>query len=146
MAKEGFEDLSELRTDGLGVLSGEGATFLEKVKTEITPEGIKSMCSCVHCARTNQVTISYEEAIIGMMKFMPPNWNIDQKTGQIFPIVACGGCQYEMKLLFTPGELKRYVDQAAAEGSAIQLGGRMVPARQGIQAFMQNVAQRAGQR
>lgn len=148
MAKEGFEDLAELRTDGLGVLSGEGAIFLEKVKTEVTPEGIKSMCSCVHCARTNQVTISYEEAVMGMMKFMPPGWDLDQKTGSIYPNVPCAGCQYQMKLLFTPAELKRYLDQAVAEGAPIYMGDppRLVPAREGIGAVISQVNQRAGRR
>ncbi len=110
------EDDEDFRTDGLGVLGGEGGTFLEKVTTSTTPAGIASKCTCGQCSRQCVVTVGYEEAVIGSLKLMPPDWQYDQRSNSIYPNVACGACPYLLKLLFTPQELKRHVERAVSEG------------------------------
>lgn len=116
MSKEDFNDVQELRTKSLGVLGGEGAEFLEKVKTETTPAGIESTCPCGQCGRPQIITIEWREAVIGSLHLMPENWNHDEQTGNIYANVGCGSCRYQLKLLFSPQELKRYVAQGIQEG------------------------------
>lgn len=116
MSKEDFNDVQELRNKSLGVLGGEGADFLEKVKTETTPAGIESTCPCGQCGRPQVITVEWPEAVIGSMSLMPPNWEHDQQSGQIYPNVGCGSCRYQLKLLFSPQELKRLVKQGIDQG------------------------------
>lgn len=111
-----FDDVQELRQNSLGVLGGEGADFLEKVKTEIGRPGITSTAPCGQCGRPQQITVEWPEAVIGSLALMPPNWQLDQTSGQIYPNIGCGSCQYQLKLLFSPQELKRYVLAGVAEG------------------------------
>lgn len=116
MAREGFEDLDQVRNDRLGVLGGEGSDFLEKVKTQVKPEGITSRISCGHCGHTNDILIGYDEAVVVSRGFLPSQWQLDQKEGGLFPNVGCAQCQYQMKLIFTQPEMKRWIGQALAQG------------------------------
>lgn len=116
MSKEDFNDVQELRNKSLGVLGGEGADFLEKVKTETSPAGIESTCPCGQCGRPQVITVEWPEAVVGSMALMPPNWEHDQQSGSIYPNVGCGSCRYQLKLLFSPQELKRLVKQGIDQG------------------------------
>ncbi len=133
--REGFEDLDQLRNDHLGVLGGDGSDFLEKVKTQVTPEGISSRCSCTHCGHTNDVVVEYPEAVVVMGSLLPPDWEWDPKEKAVFPNVPCGNCRYQMKVLFTPSEMKRWVDTAIAQG---------VVRKETIGQLAMQVSQRAG--
>ena len=114
--KKDFDDVQELRNGSLGVLGGEGAEFLEKVKTGTTSEGIVSICPCGQCGRPQEITVTWPEAVIGSLSLMPPGWEYDEQSGSIYANVACGSCRYQLKLLFSPQELKRYVHQGVQEG------------------------------
>jgi hypothetical protein len=116
MSKEDFNDVQELRTKSLGVLGGEGADFLEKVTTQTTPAGIESKAPCGQCGRPQIITVEWPEAVVGSLSLMPPNWEYDQQSASIYPNVGCASCRYQMKLLFTPQELKRLVKQAIDQG------------------------------
>lgn len=121
--QEAFDDVQELRNKSLGVLGGEGADFLEKVKTEISRQGVTSTCTCGQCGKPQQITVEWPEAVIGSLALMPPHWQLDPPSRQIFPNVPCGSCQYQLKLLFSPQELKRAVNAGIAEG---QISGAIV--------------------
>lgn len=114
--KKDFDDVQELRNGSLGVLGGEGADFLEKVKTGTTDQGIVSICPCGQCGRPQEITVTWPEAVIGSLGLMPPNWEHDERSGSIYPNVGCGSCRYQLPLLFSPQELKRLVHQAVQEG------------------------------
>lgn len=116
MAREDFNDVQELRNKSLGVLGGEGADFLEQTRTETTPAGIDTKCVCGSCGRPAVVTVEYAEAITGGEGMMPEHWQHDPSSGSIYPVVGCVNCRYELKLLFTPRELKALVQKAVAEG------------------------------
>lgn len=111
-----FSDVQELKDNSLGVLGGEGAEFLEKVKTEIDRKGITSTCPCGQCGRPQQITVEWPEAVIGSLALLPPGWELDNQSRQIYANIGCGSCQYQLKLLFSPQELKRYVIAGVAEG------------------------------
>lgn len=110
-----FDDVTEL-SDGLGVLGGQGAEFLEKTSTTLTPQGIVTRCSCGQCGKPNDVTVDYNEAVIGGLRLLPPYWELDRPSGQIYCNVGCASCNYQLKVLFTPQELARLVDQAVRQG------------------------------
>ena len=114
--RKDFDDVQEIRNGSLGVLGGEGAEFLEKVKTGTSPQGIVSVCPCGQCGRPQEITVEWPEAVIGSLSLMPPNWQHDEQSGGIYANVGCGSCHYQLKLLFSPQELKRYVHQAVQEG------------------------------
>lgn len=133
--REGFEDLDQLRQDHLGVLGGEGSSFLEQVKTQVTAEGVSSRCSCTHCGHTNDVVVDYPEAVVVASGLLPANWEWDAKEKAVFPNVPCGNCQYQMKVLFTPAEMKRWIDTAVTQGAVT---------KQTIGSLAQQVAARAG--
>lgn len=117
MGKQDFDDVQELRNGSLGVLGGEGADFLEKTKTETTPQGIDTTCTCGSCGRPNVITVEYGEAITGSENLMPEHWQFDKTSRSIFPDIGCANCRYQLKLLFTPQELKRLVQQAVNDGT-----------------------------
>lgn len=131
-----FDDVAEA-TEGLGVLGGEGATFLEKTSTRLSPQGITTRCTCGQCGKPNDVTVDYAEAVIGGLRLLPPYWQQDQKSGDIFCNVGCASCNYQLKLLFTPQELARLVDQAVKQGDVSQ---------QDIQGLVAQTKARAGMR
>ncbi len=114
--KKDFDDVQELRNESLGVLGGEGAEFLEKVKTTTTPQGVVSVCPCGQCGRPQEITVEWPEAIIGSLALMPPGWDHDEQSGGIYANVGCGSCRYQLKLLFSPQELKRLVNQGVSDG------------------------------
>lgn len=118
--KQDFDDVQELRNGSLGVLGGEGAEFLEKVKTEVRPEGIVSTCPCGQCGRPQEITVEWPEAVIGSLSLMPPGWDHDPQSGNIFANVGCGSCRYQLKLLFSPQELKRHILTAINQGDVSQ--------------------------
>ena len=115
-----FDDVQELRNESLGVLGGEGAAYLEKVKTEVTPAGIVSQCPCGQCGKPNIITVEWPEAIVGSQKLKPRDWELDtdKSSGKvsIFPNVPCATCHYQLKLLFTPQELSRLIDTGIRQG------------------------------
>jgi hypothetical protein len=114
--KKDFDDVQELRNGSLGVLGGEGSDFLEKVKTEVKPEGIVSTCPCGQCGRPQEITVEWPEAVVGSLKLLAPNWNFDEPSGNIYANVGCGSCNYQLKLLFSPNELKRHIMTAIQQG------------------------------
>lgn len=118
--RQDFDDVQELRNGSLGVLGGEGADFLEKVKTETTPAGIESTCPCGQCGRPQIITVEWPEAVVGSMALIPRNWELDTPTNSIFANVGCGSCRYQLKLLFSPQELKRLVLQGIQQGDVSQ--------------------------
>lgn len=118
--KQDFDDVQELRNGSLGVLGGEGADFLEKVKTEIKPEGIVSVCPCGQCGRPQAITVEWPEAVVGSLSLMPPNWGHDEQSGNIYANVGCGSCRYQLKLLFSPQELKRHIMTGINQGDVSQ--------------------------
>lgn len=111
-----FDDVQELTQGSLGVLGGEGADFLEKTTTRLSPLGITTRCTCGQCGKPNDVTVGYDEAVIGSFRLLPPYWELDRQSGQIYCNVGCASCQYQLKLLFTPQELARLVDTAVKQG------------------------------
>lgn len=116
MSKDTYEDVAELQSKALGVLGGEGSEFLEKVTTSLTSQGIETKCTCGMCARQCKILVSYEEAVIGSLNLMPPQWQYDDKANAIYPNIGCTGCTYLVQLFFTPQELKRYVERAVRDG------------------------------
>lgn len=142
MAKEEFfNDVQELRDGSLGVLGGDGAAYLEKTKTETTTKGIETACPCGSCGKPNVITVEYGEAITGGEGLIPDHWEFDQKSGSIFPNVGCAHCNYQLKLLFTPKELKSLMSRAVNEG--VVDGNQVVAATQRIR---QQKAAMAGRR
>lgn len=111
-----FDDVNELRVQSLGVLGGEGSEHLEKVKTELGPDGIHSTCTCGTCSKPNVISIGYDEAVVGSLRLLPPGWQADAETQTLYPNVGCAGCKYQLQLRFTPVELKRLCEAAVAEG------------------------------
>ena len=110
MSNEAFDDLEGL---GYGALGGSGTDALDQVHTAVTQNGVESKCNCGRCNLPNVITCEWNEAIIGSFGFVPPNWRVDPPTGTLFPYVGCASCRFEIKVGYTPGELKSYVGKAA---------------------------------
>lgn len=116
MSQDDDDPFDDLQDTGFGALGGEGAGALDRVKTSIDSAGIHNKCYCELCGTSNLVNVEWLEAIIGSLQFAPPNWQFDPKTGTLYPYIGCAnpGCRREIRIGFTPAELKRYVTNAVA--------------------------------
>lgn len=96
---------------GYGALGGGAAEGLDRVVTKVTPPGLSSTISCWNCGRKNGIDLDWKEIITGSLGFLPPNWDVDKKTGTLFPVCGCtgSGCNRQIKIGYTPQELKRCV-------------------------------------
>lgn len=111
-----FEDVDEDAFGVFGVLGGTGSEATSRLKTVTKPEGIRtSGLYCEHCGTTNALTVEWLEAIYGSLGFVPRDWRVDEIKGvkYLCPHVGCSnnGCRREIRLGFTPVELKGHVQR-----------------------------------
>lgn len=107
MTQNYFDDLHD---QGFGALGGGAADKLDQVTTKVTPQGIETLCQCGRCGRQNLIAVTWHEVITGSLGYVPPQWNVDQASGTLYPHVGCAldNCRYVIKVGYTPAELKRY--------------------------------------
>ncbi|MES2403750.1 MAG: hypothetical protein V4567_05340 [Pseudomonadota bacterium] len=103
---------------GFGALGGGAAESLDRVVTKVVPTGLQSTISCWNCGQKNLIALDWNEIIIGSVQLVPPNWDVDKKTGTLYPHVGCsfGGCHRPIKIGFTPQELNRAVLAGIEQG------------------------------
>jgi hypothetical protein len=122
MSKGYFDDYKDTTFGALGgenVLGGGATSALnDDVSSKVDQDGIHAKCYCERCGTTNKVTVEWPEAVIGSLGFMPPNWQVDRATGSLYAYVGCAnqGCRTELRLGYTPAELKRLVLSGVEKG------------------------------
>lgn len=135
MATDPFADFQD---QGFGAFDGGAADQLDRLPTKIVQGGIETQgVPCSNCGQKSAIGSDWQEVITGSIGFVPPNWNVDKKSGTLFPNVGCAGCNRLIKVGYEPGELKRYVHSGIEQGFLT---------RQQADSAAQQVLQAAGRR
>lgn len=109
--------------DQAGVLEGGGLKDYDRMREQITPEGVSIEMQCRLCGKRATVTMEWFELFVcgtndaGMPLLMPRGWQYSQNNNTLYCAIKCRNCSegyYAVHV--TPDEARKYVNSAASRG------------------------------